>query len=192
MNSNEMNEKLVAGREPSALRMGQGRTGRSLRTNTTPQRGLVRTGEPPKIVVPRRQSTPQRAVFEWGRSPGRQAGARLPTFFRCAEARPAASSGRDEKRTGREMDSSGGRLAAKKIGSRAFAAPPGKKDFAFGRPDRKFPRSPVLTGFAEQMGMVQKLSRSPTGRRLLTFVQHISLYCAVQRRNKDFYRGVTE
>ncbi len=50
--------------------------------------------------------------------------ARLPTFFRCAESLPAASSGRKEKRTGSGVYSEGGQAAAKKVGSRAFCGAP--------------------------------------------------------------------
>jgi hypothetical protein len=122
------NKQISMHGEPAALLMGQGRSGRSLRANILPRQDLVRTGEPPKIVVPRRQSTPQRAVFEWGRSPVRRAKAGLPTFFRCAEARPAASSGREEKRTGTEAIPEGDWRGAKKVGSRAFCGAPGKED----------------------------------------------------------------
>lgn len=114
--------------EPAALLMGRGRSDRSLRSNILPRQDLVRTGEPPMIVVPRRQSTSQRAVIEWGRSPVRQAKAGLPTFFRCAEARPAASSGREEKRTGTEAIPVGEWRGAKKVGSRAFCGAPSKEN----------------------------------------------------------------
>lgn len=78
--------------EPAALLMGRGRSDRSLRANILPKQDLVRTGEPPKIVVPRRQSTSQRAVFEWGRSPVRRAKRGYPRFLgapRLALPRPA-------------------------------------------------------------------------------------------------------
>lgn len=73
MHENNTDEIVVSAREPSALRMGQGRPGRSLRFNTLPQQGLRRTGEPSTIQRPNAGRTPQCPVMRWGRSPVRQA-----------------------------------------------------------------------------------------------------------------------
>ena len=85
------------------LRLGRGHPARSPRDHNLLRQIWGRAGEPPKISAPRRKSTSQRAVFEWGRSPCAD-GTRLPTFFRGAEARPDASSSREEKRTDRDGD----------------------------------------------------------------------------------------
>jgi hypothetical protein len=112
--------------EPSAPLMGQGHSGRSLRANILPQQDLVRTGEPPKIVVPRRQSTSQRAVFEWGRSPVRRAKAGLGAFLR--DARGSVCCGSGTWRGSPTPKSAWRDEWGKKAPSRAFCGAPSKED----------------------------------------------------------------